>query len=47
MSDEGTAYFVVMGDENNGNQGTFKTNILAGEVALQYMLDEDHMVNSK
>ena len=44
--DEGATYFVVMGDENNGNQGLFKANLLTGEVAFQYMLDEDHVVSS-
>ncbi|EMP44799.1 Hypothetical protein H073_04463 [Lactiplantibacillus plantarum UCMA 3037] len=34
-----------MGDENNGNQGLFKANLLTGEVAFQYMLDEDHVVS--
>lgn len=45
--DEGATYFVVMGDENNGNQGLFKANLLTGEVTFQYMLDEDHIVSSK
>ncbi|GEO50085.1 hypothetical protein [Lactiplantibacillus pentosus] len=26
--DEVATYFVVMGDENNGNQGLFKANLL-------------------
>ncbi|RRK09456.1 hypothetical protein D1831_12515 [Lactiplantibacillus garii] len=45
VADEGAAYFVVMGDENNGNQGLFKANLLTGEVEFQYMLDEDHVVS--
>ena len=45
--DEGATYFVVMGDENNGNQGLFKANLLTGEVAFQYMLDEDHVVTKQ
>lgn len=47
VADEGAAYFVVMGDENNGNQGLFKANLLTGDVAFQYMLDEDHVVSKQ
>ncbi|WHQ55080.1 hypothetical protein M1857_04130 [Lactiplantibacillus plantarum] len=43
--DEGASYFVVMGDENSRNQGLFKINLLSGEIAFQYMLDENHAVS--
>lgn len=45
VADEGASYFVVMGDENNGNQGLFKIDLLTGKIAFQYMLDEDHVVS--
>ena len=44
--DEGATYFVVMGDENDSNQGLFKADLLSGTIEFQYMLDENHkMVN--
>ncbi|MBO2714295.1 hypothetical protein DW673_09865 [Lactiplantibacillus plantarum] len=44
--DEGATYFVVMGDENNRNQGLFKIDLLNGKIAFQYMLDENHAVSN-
>lgn len=44
--DEGATYFVVMGDDNNHNQGLFKIDLLSGEIAFQYMLDENHAVSN-
>ena len=44
VTDEGASYFVVMADENNGTQGLFKADLLAGTIEFQYMLDENHAV---
>ncbi|WP_048000762.1 hypothetical protein [Lactiplantibacillus herbarum] len=44
VTDEGASYFVVMADENNGTQGLFKADLLAGTIEFQYMVDENHTV---